>query len=106
MIRPEKSLARRGPVFLFAVEPVLDSAAAARAVEAFRNLRGQEPVVWLDLSAVGSVSPAGLETLGRFAHAARERRVTVKLIGVTPTLRSALDGTPLARFEWSPPTAA
>lgn len=106
MIGSEISFARRRSVFLFAVEPVLDAAAAARAVAAFRNVRGAEPVVWLDLSAVGSASPAGLETLGRFAQSAGDERVTVRLIGVTPGLHSALDGTALARFEWSPPPAA
>ena len=106
MIRPETSLALRRPVFLFAVEPVLDADEAARAVQAFRNVRGPEPVVWLDLSAVGSVSPSALETLDRFARSAREKRVTVRLIGVTPALRSEIDGTPLARFEWRPPGTA
>jgi anti-anti-sigma regulatory factor len=105
-MRPDPSHALRRPVFLFAVEPVLDADAAERAVDAFRNVRGPEPVVWLDLSAVGSASPSALETLDRFARSAREKRVTVRLIGITPALRSEIDGTPLARFEWSPPTAA
>jgi anti-anti-sigma regulatory factor len=106
MIRAHTSPTLRRPLFLFAVDPVLDHTAAARAIDAFRNVRGTEPVVWLDLSAVGTASPAGLETLGSFAEAAREGRVTVRLIGVTPAIRLALEGTPLARYVWQPPTAA
>jgi anti-anti-sigma regulatory factor len=106
MIRPQTSARRRRAVFLFALDPVLDGAAAARAVEAFRKVREREPILWLDLSAVGSASTAGLETLGRFADAAQSASVTVRLIGVTAVVRSALDGTPLERYVWHPPPAA
>ena len=105
MIRPQTSARGRRAVFLFALEPVLDGAAAARAVEAFRNVREAEPILWFDLSAVGSASTAGLETLGRFADSAQRASVTVRLIGVTMAVRSALHGTPLERYVWRPPPA-
>ena len=88
------------PIFLFVLDTDLDEAAAARAIRAFRGVRDEKPIVWLDCSAVRSASTGGLEVLTRFAQDARAREVTFRLLSVPAALRACLRGKPLESFVW------
>ena len=88
-------------VFVFALDAVLDTRAAERAVGAFRNVHDERPIVWLDCSDVRSASPAGVRVLSRFADVVEER-ATLRLLCVPPGVRASLAAAGLARFFWEP----
>jgi anti-anti-sigma regulatory factor len=88
-------------VFVFALDAVLDTRGAARAIRAFRNVRDESPIVWLDCSDVRSASHAGALVLSRFADVVAAR-ATLRLLCVPPRVRPSLAAAGLARFFWEP----
>lgn len=88
-------------VFVFALDAVLDTRAAARAIRAFRNVRDERPIFWLDCSAVRNSSPAGVLVLSRFADVVAER-ATLRLLCIPFGVRPSLAAAGLARFFWEP----
>ena len=88
-------------VFVFSLDPVLDARAARRAARAFRNVPDDGHIVWLDCSAVRSVSAAGALLLARFAREAA-RRATLRILCVPDHVRPPLVTAGLRRFIWEP----
>jgi anti-anti-sigma regulatory factor len=88
-------------VLVFELEPVFDLDAARRTVHAFRRRRAARPIIWLDCSAVRSVSPAAAALLARFARRVQQHAI-LRLLCVPNAVRRTLSAAGLAPFFWQP----